>query len=109
MSTTNHRAKLAEDRRAHSEAVESQLREWDKRLDHLGETVDDLYGSSRERAQDEVRDARRQRDAVARQAAEAREASDDRWRELRDDIAAQFEKLEQKADAVGEKLRAKKE
>jgi hypothetical protein len=31
------------------------------------------------------------------------------WRELKDDVAAQFQNLEQKADAVVEKLRAKRE
>ena len=56
-----------------------------------------------------MRDARRQRDAAAKRAAEAREAPGEQWRELKDDVAAQFQNLEQKADAVVEKLRAKRE
>ena len=99
---------MAEHREAYSEAVDAQLREWDTHLDDLGGMVDAVYGASRERAQDEMRDARRQRHAVAKSAAEAREAPGERWREMKDDVAAQFESLEQKADAVVEKLRPKK-
>jgi hypothetical protein len=109
ISEAAHRADLAEDRKGYSEAVEAQLREWDTHLDDLGETVDALYGASRKRAQDEMRDASRQRDAAAKSAAEAREAPGEQWRELKDDVAAQFQNLEQKADAVVEKLRAKRE
>jgi DNA-binding ferritin-like protein len=108
ISEAAHRADLAEHRKAYSEAVDAQLREWDTHLDDLGETVDALYGASRNRLQDEMRDTRRQRDAAAKRAAEAREAPGERWRELKDDVAAQFQKLEQKADAVAEKVRAKK-
>jgi hypothetical protein len=109
ISEAAHRADLAEDRKGYSEAVEAQLREWDTHLDDLGEMVDALYGASSKRAQDEMRDASRQRDAAARSAAEAREAPGEQWRELKDDVAAQFQNLEQKADAVVEKLRAKRE
>lgn len=109
ISEAAHRAELAEHHKGYSEAVEDQLREWDTHLDDLGETVDALYGASRTRAQDEMRDARRERDAAAKRAAEAREAPGDQWREMKDDVAAQFQNLEKKADAVVEKLRAARE
>ena len=109
ISEAAHRADLAEHRKGYSEAVEAQLREWDTHLDDLGETVDALYGASRKRAQDEMRDTRRQRDVAAKRAAEAREAPGEQWRDLKDDVAAQFQNLEKKADAVVEKLRATRE
>ena len=69
--------------------MEAQLREWETRLDDLGEMVDALYGASRKRAQDEMRDARRRSDAAAKRAADAREAPGEQWCELKDDVAAQ--------------------
>jgi hypothetical protein len=56
-----------------------------------------------------MRDARRKRDAAAKRAAEEREAPGERWCELKDEVAAQLETLEQKAAAVAENFARRKE
>ena len=101
-------ADLAEHRKADSDAVEARLRLWDAHIDDLENTVDDLHGASRERAQQEVLDLRREKDAVADRAAEAQDASGDRRQELNEDVAQAFESLDRRADEVVEKLRAKR-
>jgi DNA anti-recombination protein RmuC len=107
-SSPSQHAGLADQRKAHSEAVEAKLRQSDAHLDELEGTVDALSDSSRERAQEEVRDLKREKAALARRAGEAREASDERWGELKEDVAAALEKLNQRADEVAKKLRPKR-
>jgi hypothetical protein len=91
-------AELAEDKKTFIDAMNADLDEFETLLNQLDAKAAAKTGSAREQAEAAISEARRSMNTVVEHLADVREASGDRWRERKKDVATARTELERKVD-----------
>ncbi len=97
-------AELAEDKKSFTDAMTADLEDFKALLGELEAKAAATSGRAHERAETEIGELRRSRDAVAQRLRGVREASEAQWRERKEDVNAARAKLERKFDEVSQKF-----
>jgi hypothetical protein len=98
-------ADAARDRAAYVHAVEEELHGWDDYLERMQAQAALRAQSTRDQAEQAIRDLRRRRSEVAGRLAAVRAAPDDNWEDQRKDLADARGDLHREADELAERFR----
>jgi chromosome segregation ATPase len=96
-------ADLAEGKAAFSEAIEDELQTWDSYLERLQAQTALRAASTRQAAEDGIRDLRRRRNDVAARLADVRVASEGAWELQKQRLTVARDDLQRKADELAER------
>jgi hypothetical protein len=91
-------AELAEDKKTFNDAMQANLDDVTALVERMDKHAAAMAGSAREQAEAAMNDIHGTRDNVIARFADLREASDERWRERREEVLTARAELERKVD-----------